>query len=391
MFDWVIIGGGIQGITLATFLLKSGKIRIENMAIIDRHKEPLANWKSNTNVISMPFLRSPFVHHLDFNPFSLQSFAKKGDYAHRKAFYGPYKRPSLELFNEHCDQLIKETSIHDTWIQGNVTLVTKTNLGFQISLKDGKQIHTKKLVLAIGIGEQLNIPNWAFPLIKENRENIYHIFDKDIPSLENVKGPITIIGGGITSAHLALKLCELFPSQVTLVKRHPFRIHDFDSDPGWLGPKKQESYHQIKCFKERRKEIIAARNKGSIPRDIYMKMKAKINKGLLSVKDIEVESGEKRNKEIFLFDKDNNLVTRTNTVLLATGYLPSLPEKGWLDPLIESLQLPCSECGYPIVSEGLQWKQDLYVVGALAELEMGPIARNISGARQAAERIIKNM
>ncbi|WP_312094388.1 hypothetical protein [Niallia sp.] len=63
MFDWVIIGGGIQGITLATFLLKSGKTRIENMAIIDRHKVPLANWKSNPKVISMPFLRSPFVHH----------------------------------------------------------------------------------------------------------------------------------------------------------------------------------------------------------------------------------------------------------------------------------------------------------------------------------------
>ena len=58
---------------------------------------------------------------------------------------------------------------------------------------------------------------------------------------------------------------------------------------------------------------------------------------------------------------------------------------------IETLELPCAECGYPIVSKTLQWGPDLYVTGALAELEMGPIARNISGARQAAERIVKHL
>jgi hypothetical protein len=53
------------------------------------------------------------------------------------------------------------------------------------------------------------------------------------------------------------------------------------------------------------------------------------------------------------------------------------------------MELPCADCGYPIVSRALQWGHDLYVIGALAELEMGPIARNISGARQAAGRIVE--
>jgi hypothetical protein len=39
----------------------------------------------------------------------------------------------------------------------------------------------------------------------------------------------------------------------------------------------------------------------------------------------------------------------------------------------------------------LQWGPGLYVTGALAELEMGPISRNISGARQAAERIVNSL
>ena len=31
MFDWMIIGGGIQGVTLATFLLKTGKTTVDQL------------------------------------------------------------------------------------------------------------------------------------------------------------------------------------------------------------------------------------------------------------------------------------------------------------------------------------------------------------------------
>ena len=45
MFDWMIIGGGIQGVTLATFLLKTGKTTVDQLAIVDMNDEPLARWK----------------------------------------------------------------------------------------------------------------------------------------------------------------------------------------------------------------------------------------------------------------------------------------------------------------------------------------------------------
>jgi len=35
----------------------------------------------------------------------------------------------------------------------------------------------------------------------------------------------------------------------------------------------------------------------------------------------------------------------------------------------------------------IQWCPHLYVAGALAELELGPVARKIAGARKTAERI----
>jgi hypothetical protein len=37
----------------------------------------------------------------------------------------------------------------------------------------------------------------------------------------------------------------------------------------------------------------------------------------------------------------------------------------------------------------LEWADGLLVSGALAELELGPIARNIAGARAAGERLVR--
>ncbi|MBL8151238.1 MAG: hypothetical protein JNN15_15045, partial [Blastocatellia bacterium] len=45
--------------------------------------------------------------------------------------------------------------------------------------------------------------------------------------------------------------------------------------------------------------------------------------------------------------------------------------------------------GYPIVDRSLKWHPGIYVSGPLAELELGPTARNIIGARTAAEKLLK--
>lgn len=62
-----------------------------------------------------------------------------------------------------------------------------------------------------------------------------------------------------------------------------------------------------------------------------------------------------------------------------------------VNAIIKKHQLKCTECGYPIISETLQWKSNLYVMGALAVFEIGPIARNIFGVRQATERIVSSL
>ena len=64
------------------------------------------------------------------------------------------------------------------------------------------------------------------------------------------------------------------------------------------------------------------------------------------------------------------------------------PGAGWLDQAIEEYELPCAECGYPLVDRGLRWHPRVLVAGSLAELEIGPVSRNLSGAQRAGDRIV---
>ncbi|WP_311315645.1 hypothetical protein [Neobacillus niacini] len=109
----------------------------------------------------------------------------------------------------------------------------------------------------------------------------------------------------------------------------------------------------------------------------------------INILDGEVESAFANRTEITLKIGDGE--ANVHNILLATGFIPSLPGKSWLNEIINDLNLSCAKCGYPIINHSLQWYPNLYVSGPLAELEIGPIARNISGARHAAERIVNSL
>ena len=50
------------------------------------------------------------------------------------------------------------------------------------------------------------------------------------------------------------------------------------------------------------------------------------------------------------------------------------------------LMLPLS-CGFPKITHELEWLPHLFVAGGLADLELGPFARNIMGGKEAVQRI----
>jgi hypothetical protein len=76
-----------------------------------------------------------------------------------------------------------------------------------------------------------------------------------------------------------------------------------------------------------------------------------------------------------------------DVVLLATGNRPHRPGGALVDALVDEWGLRCAACGYPLVGPDLRWHPRVVVTGALAELELGPVARNFAGARRAGERL----
>ena len=59
--------------------------------------------------------------------------------------------------------------------------------------------------------------------------------------------------------------------------------------------------------------------------------------------------------------------------------------------LTEDFSLPCNPCGTPVVGEDLQWGNNIYVTGPLAELQVGPCARDIVSARNAGRMLLASI
>lgn len=150
------------------------------------------------------------------------------------------------------------------WKKGKVRGLWKLNDVWKIQLDDGEEMIAENVVLAVGATEYPSIPAWAEGL----KRKPVHVFSHDTFQKE---GEVAVIGGGMSAVHLAASLAETSEKPVHLIKRHPFRIKDFDSDPGWLGPKYLNKFNETTCYIKRRDMIRHARNKGSITRDLHIK------------------------------------------------------------------------------------------------------------------------
>ena len=72
-----IIGGGIHGISIAIRLLREVPTAAKHLAIVDRHSQPLTQWRRKTERQGMTFLRSPAVHHISSDALGVVEYAER--------------------------------------------------------------------------------------------------------------------------------------------------------------------------------------------------------------------------------------------------------------------------------------------------------------------------
>lgn len=399
MLDWLVIGGGPHGVHAAARLVGQVGVPREGVRILDDEAALLARWRRCTRNTGMRYLRSPAVHHLDLSSASLQRFAKSGKgQRFAQPFTRPYSRPSLELFDRHSDHVIDALGLQDLHVRGRADALEIGDDCVRVGVAGGSpgvpsQLESRRVVLALGAPRAPHWPEWATAAAARDgalgRSGvIQHLFDPGFELADGVEtgcGVVAVVGAGISGVQAAVRLARSGRS-VLLLSRHALRIHQFDSDPGWQGPKYMAGFSATKDLGERRRRIREARHRGSIPPDVLAALRrARAEHDLEHLEGVEVRSATVTGGRVSLDLGDRTVAV--DRVLLATGFSGRRPGEGWLDEAVEVHDLPCAECGYPIVDRGLRWHPRVLVTGALAELEIGPVSRNLSGAMRAGERI----
>lgn len=373
MHTWTIIGGGIQALTIALKLIHAG-LPTSKLTLIDPHSNLCAQFDERTKRINMPFLRSPCVHHVHPDPFHLKQFAKT--YQYMQATLGKYQRPQRDMFIDHVHTLIHRYQLHNQHVIGSVTHIkqhTHPQQQWVLTLNNKRSITTDNLVIAMGSHHDLNVPE-----IFHQQQNVQHIFDNTALQFHNCNH---VVGSGVSAAHLVHKLLHYYQKHVHLWLNKTIAVHDFDADPAWLGPKNMTKLTAFADSAEKLSFIEDERHKGSMPQELYLHLKKYQQQGRLTIHQTPITTI--RNKQIHTIDEQYNY----DHILLATGFKNSILQQPIIKSLILEHAAPMTNCGYPQLTDTLEWLPQLFVSGGLADLKLGPFARNIAGGREAAKRI----
>ena len=254
--DVCIVGAGPHGLAAALLFERiDPSIRV---VVLDQSNEWLSSWKKQFRQAEIATLRSPIVHHPSPDSFALDDFVKREDFPLSGL---PYNPPTTEAFEAFCSEIINTSSIDDPVVaiprsircEGDCVIVDS----------DAKTIHARYLIIASN-PQQVIIPQWAESIYHQS-SLVQHSGEIDLANTSDIAGQkIVVIGGGLTAAHLTRSALDK-GALVDMILRRPLQIRNFDTDPGWLGPKYLNDYYAESDAHRRIKLARVARNGGSIP------------------------------------------------------------------------------------------------------------------------------
>ena len=387
MIVWLIIGGGIHGTYLSHLLVNKVGLKQDDVRVLDPHQKPMAAWNRNATNCGMRFLRSPATHNIDIPVLSLYRFAQSPAVKEMADFIPPYNRPSLSLFQKHCEHVIRHFHLEELRLPGRALALHKNNRHSLTAETSVGSIAARNVILAMGLGEQPYWPSWARRL-QQAGSRIDHVFDRRFRTAEIPESTesVVVVGGGLSAVQTALMLSRKLAGTVQLLSQHELYESQYDFDPCWIGPKcLREFYRQD--YVSRRAAVNRARIGGSLPGEIFEELRTALNTTGLNFQKSCIRSAVPDGDRIRL-DTDAGMVW-ADTVVLATGFRSDRPGGAFIDQVIEEHRLQCGPCGFPIIGEDLRWAANIFVTGPLAELQLGPCARNIIGARNAGRHLLK--
>ncbi|KAL7566324.1 hypothetical protein ACA910_013647 [Epithemia clementina (nom. ined.)] len=413
----------------------------KSICVVDQAAGWMESWQTNFDTLSIEYLRSPALAHPDmFDPNALLSYAVRhgreeellesgcGDmkklFALGQSQIGLWKLPSTRLFVDFCLDLAK--SLSHCFI--GETLVTEINHlndirgkkeRFRLALSNGMNIYATAVVLAVGAAGHPIVPTCIQRCPRVHHWTSLSTFTK---RKEGINCPVMVVGGGLTAVQVALKQLNIAEKatsdsiglgpQVILVSKRPLVEKHFDINVEWFDLRKankciSDFYHHP--MGKRSQALKEARRGGSVPPMYMMQLVQAEQDGrlLCLVGDIESDAyktsnspttrvrvhhraSPKRNvdKPHHLNDTFNAVsLLQVKEIIVACGVHPDCKKPRSLTAMVHSKWPIQVESGLPCVTQDLRWKEglDLFVVGSLGSLNIGPDAGNLMGIRRAAQ------
>jgi cation diffusion facilitator CzcD-associated flavoprotein CzcO len=410
--DIAIVGGGPHALTLVTHLLQKRPGMRNKFLVFDPNSRWMYQWQQQFAALEIPHLRSPAVHHPDPDPYALRRFAE----SRPNELFSPYDLPGTQLFWDFCNDTIKRWQLEDKFVQTAITAIDvidqkkekKDNFPqryrrykFCLQHSNGEETIARRVVLATG-GGTANLPNW----VKEIPPNyppdrLLHSQQIDLRSRsaragklnlagEKIAGEkILIIGGGLTCGHLAVGAMNK-GAKVMLMYRRRLQEKLFDADPGWLGPKYLKGFFNQDCL-TRFQLIQSARNGGSLTPAIMLQLNRRRREGKLEIyQECQIVKASWQGDRWQVLCDDGNHY-ECDRIWLGTGTRLDALNHPLLREIFAKFTTEMIH-GLPVLDTHLRIPGlPLFLMGGLAALQVGPVARNLSGARMASQKIVDGL
>ena len=382
------------------------------VCVIDPSGSWMHNWGKNFDNLSIEYLRSPALAHpnmFDMNALLAYAIAngREDELIESGCFgikclrslgqsqIGLWKLPSNKLFYDFCKDLA--SSLHHDMVKGKITNIQKLEDGgntiFKMTTDNDrvKSFVSKNVILAMGPVGRPVVPTQLLSCSRYFLWNQPEVFT----SLSRTNGKkVLVVGGGLTAVQAALKVIKL-DHHCVLLSRRPLIERHFDIDVKWFDSriidKCKTTFHYLP-IEDRLASLKEVRDGGSVP-PLYMRQVEEVERRQRLTRVVgemdylgETQSGTFNIK----FGKKNT--QQFDSIIIACG----VENKPDMDPLICKIQeqWPVQwRGGFPVVNEELQWEDDLnlFVVGGLASLSIGPDGGNLMGIRRGAQIIANTL
>lgn len=384
MLSWLIIGGGPHGTYLSHLLVHGAGLARDRVRVLDPHAAPLAVWNRVTHNLQMFFLRSTCNEHLDLDPASMLKFSRSRAGRGRSQFLSGRPCPSLALFEAHSANVLDRYGLTGLRLKGHATAISPQGNCVRVETADGT-IDSRNVILATGGNENLCIPDWAVEARKRDAP-VCHALSSDF-RLEDLRSSrcVAIVGGGMTSAHLAIALAS-YRREVLIIARHHMRVHHFDAD--------LDNFQSVAIGNGlSSRDVVKAksngtRNDGSITPELADELCALMRRKEVRWVIGAIAGVDRGDDARWTLTLDDGWRAPVSAIVLATGLNSDIVLPHWLRKSAGECGLPLDDRGSPVINDGLCWHPRIRVIGRPAEARLGPLARNLVGARRAGGRIL---